>query len=757
MKQINLKENEKQEILGFIQEGKSLPKEYIYKLIADDEDVFLFWNGRNENVTNAVLPFHSIEHIDEPRKEEQSTGFTDDLFTTDFQGRQLKGWTNKLIWGDNRLILSSLVNGPLREEIEKQGGVKLIYIDPPFAVGADFSYNITINGEGLTKQQSIIEEVAYRDTWGRGISSYLSMMYGRLKLMHQLLAEDGSIYVHCDWRVNSAMRIMMEDIFGITNFGAEIIWKRTGGHHLSTKGFDVMTDTMLWFFKTQNYIYNQPYQQLSQKELDEKFPYYEKETGRRFNHQKLEKSSNVYSKGETRIIQGREVTTNLGWIWTQETFNERISKNPYLIYWTDSGKPRYKLYAEQYEGRKIGNLWNDIEAIGSGAIERIDYPTQKPEALLVRIIKANSNKGDLVADLFGGSGTTAAVAENLGRKWISCDLGRFAIHTTRKRMIRVQRELKKEGKPYRAFEVFNLGKYERQFFFGVPANISQAQQEILLEAKHNKYLGLILEGYSAQRIEGHRYLHGKKAGRFIHIGPLNVPVTKSLVEDVFEECRENQITQLDVLGFEFEMGLVPFIKDELRQQGVDIRLRYIPREAFDKRAVEKGQVKFYDVAYVQVKPHIKGKVVKIELTNFTTYYTQDDLEELEKSLKKGSSKVIIENGQITKLIKGKNGILNRELLIKKWTDWIDYWAVDFDYEDKKEIIRLKENDELKEVWTGNYIFENLWQSFRTKKDPKIELTSTPNAYEKPGKYKIMVKVVDILGVDTSHIVEVEIN
>jgi len=190
---------------------------------------------------------------------------------------------------------------------------------------------------------------------------------------------------------------------------------------------------------------------------------------------------------------------------------------------------------------------------------------------------------------------------------------------------------------------------------------------------------------------------------------------------------------------------------------VDIRLRYIPREAFDKRAVEKGQVKFYDVAYVQVKPHIKGKVVKIELTNFTTYYTQDDLEELEKSLKKGSSKVIIENGQITKLIKGKNGILNRELLIKKWTDWIDYWAVDFDYEDKKEIIRLKENDELKEVWTGNYIFENLWQSFRTKKDPKIELTSTPNAYEKPGKYKIMVKVVDILGVDTSHIVEVEIN
>jgi len=323
-------------------------------------------------------------------------------------------------------------------------------------------------------------------------------------------------------------------------------------------------------------------------------------------------------------------------------------------------------------------------------------------------------------------------------------------------MIGVQRELKKEGKPYRAFEVLNLGKYERQFFFGVPANIPQQQQEKLLEAKQEKYVSLILEGYSAQRVQGHNYLHGKKAGRFVHVGPLSVPVTKTLVEDVFEECRQNLITQVDVLGFEFEMGLVPYIKDELRQQGVDIRLRYIPREAFDKRAVVKGQVKFYDVAYLQVKPQIKGKTVKIELTNFTTYYTQDDLEELEQSLKKDRSKVIIENGQITKLTKDQNGILKRELLTKNWIDWIDYWSVDFDYEDKKEIIQLEEDGEIKEIWTGNYIFENIWQSFRTKKNQKIELVTSPCAFAKAGKYKIMVKVVDIVGVDTSQVVEVEI-
>jgi len=396
----------------------------------------------------------------------------------------------------------------------------------------------------------------------------------------------------------------------------------------------------------------------------------------------------------------------------------------------------------------------DIENQASN--DRTNYATQKPSALLNTLILASSNEDDFIADFFCGSGTTAVLAERLKRKWIACDLGRFAIHTTRKRMIQVQRELKKAGKQYRAFEVLNLGKYERQFFFGVPAGIPQEQQEKLLEAKQEKYVGLILEGYSAQQVEGYKYLHGKKAGRLVHVGPLSVPVTKTLVEDVFEECRQNMFTQVDILGFEFEMGLVPYIKEELRRKGVDIRLRYIPKEVFDKRAVQKGQVKFYDVAYVQAKPHIKGKTLKIELTDFTTYYTQDDLEELEQSLKKGRSKVIIENGRITKLSKDKSGILKRELLTENWIDWIDYWSVDFDYEDKKEIIHLEEDGEVKEYWTGNYIFENIWQSFRTKKNPKIELVTVPHIYEKGGKYKIMVKVIDILGIDTSHIVEVEV-
>ncbi len=203
---MTLAENDKNRIIDLIKAGEKLPKEYIYRLFADEEDVFLFWNGRKEDVTNIALPFHSIEHIDEPRKESPKSRETLEMF--DMRGRQIKGWTNKLIWGDNKLILSSLANGSLREEIEKQGGLKLIYIDPPFAVGADFSFDIQIGGDSstgsVTKKQSVIEEIAYRDTWGKGISSYLTMMYERLKLMHNLLAEDGSIYVHIDWRVSSS-------------------------------------------------------------------------------------------------------------------------------------------------------------------------------------------------------------------------------------------------------------------------------------------------------------------------------------------------------------------------------------------------------------------------------------------------------------------------------------------------------------------------------------------------------------------------
>lgn len=698
---MKLNDNEKQAVIDRIKNNEPLPKEYIYKLFADEEDVFLFWNGRKEEVINIALPFHSIEHIDEPRKE---TDVQRAMF--DFKGRQLKGWTNKLIWGDNKLVLSSLVNGPLRDEIEKEGGLKLIYIDPPFAVGADFSFNIEINGETAEKRQSVIEEIAYRDTWGRGISSYLSMMYERLKLMHQLLAEDGSIYVHIDWRAVHFIRMILSEIFGSERFKNEIIWNYSGWNKKLTSCFERRHDSILFFSKGESSIF------LSYSEK-----YKSKEDYLSTRKQKLYMDEN-----------GQEYTLDT----------------------RDKGKRINRIYVDESleRGKIVDDVWI-LDKVNNSALEGLGYETQKPEALLERIIKASSNEGDLVADFFNGSGTTAAVAEKLGRKWLACDLGRFAVHTTRKRLINVQRELKESGKPYRAFEVLNLGKYERRFFM---ANLTNGN----LQQREDVYVDFILEAYKAQPIQNHKTLHGKKAGRFVHVGPLDVPVTKTRIEEIFAECRDNLYTSVDVLGFEFEMGLNPYITQEFKEKGVDFRLKYIPKEVFDQRAVDKGQVKFYDVSYLSAKTNVQGKKVTVTLVDFITGYTQDDIEDIEQTMRSGT-KVIIQNGQIIKISKDADNIINREILTEKWTDWIDYWSIDFIYEDKKEIIKLKnETGEIQETWTGNYIFENEWQSFRTRKNKEIEFTSAPFEYRQPGKYKIMVKVVDILGIDTSQTIEVEI-
>lgn len=689
---MNLNDKDKNRIIELIKVGEKLPKEFIYKLFADEEDVFLFWNGRKEDITNITLPFHSIEHIDEPRKEADHSSDLYEMF--DMRGRQLKGWTNKLIWGDNKLILSSLANGPLRDEIENEGGLKLIYIDPPFAVNADFGFNIEIGGETAEKKQSIIEEIAYRDTWGKGISSYLTMMYERLKLMHNLLAEDGSIYLHCDWRMTAYLRLLLNDIFGssIENFRNEIIWCYQGPGSPGMKQFNRKHDNILWYTKSDKWLFND---------------------------------------NEIRMAHSEK---------TKDNFKDGLRGSGFI--------------GDNYElnDGKIPEDWWELaiaQRFPNDGIKRTGYPTEKPWALLERIIKASSNEGDLIADFFCGSGTTAAVAEKLGRKWITTDLGRFSVHTTRKRMIGIQRELQENGKDFRAFEILNLGKYERQFFMDDLTNGK-------LKAKEDLYLDLILEAYKAKRIEGHKTLHGSKAGRFINVGPLDVPVTQSRLFDIFEECRQKLYTQVDVLGFEFEMGLTPQFIQELKEKGVAITLKYIPKDVFDRRAVEKGQAKFYDVAYLNTKEKVNGKKVAIELTDFVTHYTQDDIEEIQQSMRSGS-KVVIEDGQIVKVDKDRNGIITRTVLTANWYDWIDYWAIDFNYEDKKEILKVyNDKGEIEEKWTGNFLFENEWQSFRTKKNPTLEFTSTTYEYKISGKYKIMVKVVDILGIDTSKIIEIVI-
>ena len=759
-----LTEQEQQEIIRYIEADKPLPDKYRFLLFEDKREVELVWNGKTNEVCNIVLPFQVIEQVDEPRAEKPAdTALQLDLF--DSRGRQLKGWTNKLIWGDNKLILSSLKNGPLREEIEQQGGLKLIYIDPPFDVGADFSMDIEIGGDTFTKKPNILEEIAYRDTWGKGADSFIAMIYERLVLMRDLLAEDGSIYVHCDWRVTGLIRFALEEIFGGNSFRNEVIWKRQSAHSDSGR-YGAVHDTIYFFSKADKYTWNKVLADPSPDYIEGFFDQIEEGSGRRYARGDLTASGlsgggyNYEYKGVRRLWRCPESTL------------ARFDREGRL-HWPTKGVPRLKRYLDEFEGVPLQDIWTDLRVIHNQSAERVQYPTQKPEALLERIIQASSNEGDLVADFFCGSGTTAAVAEKLGRKWIVSDLGKFAIHTTRKRLIGVQRELKAEGKDYRAFEILNLGKYERQHYIGVNPNLRQAEQERQLEEKEDAFVDLILHAYRAKRTTGFNTFHGKKAGRLVSVGPINLPVTRLYVEEIILECRQKHITRVDILGFEFEMGLFPNVLDEARAKGIDIAPKYIPAEVFDKRAVEKNQVVFHDVAFIEVKPHVKRHSVAVELTDFSVFYSQDSIANAEASLRDKASKIVVERGQIIKVSKDKNGIVTRDQLTRHWTDWIDYWAVDFDFENKREIIRVPRGPvkqtaspglepaeptqfpEYEEVWTGDFIFENEWQSFRTKKDRSLELRSVFHECT-PGRRKLAVKVVDIFGNDTMTIVEVSV-
>lgn len=737
---------EQQEIIRFLEADKPLPEKYRFLLFDDKREVELVWNGKTNEVSTVVLPFQTIEQVDEPRAE-KPVNLQLSLFDVDARGRQLKGWTNKLIWGDNKLILSSLKSGPMREAIEAQGGLKLIYIDPPFDVGADFSMDIEIGEETFTKKPNILEEIAYRDTWGKGADSFLSMVYERLVLMRDLLAEDGSIYVHCDYRLNSMLRIVLDEIFSTQNYVNEIIWQRTSAH--SDPGrYGVNIDSMLYYKKSNKRTWNQQYSAHSEEYLS-RFRNVDPD-GRKWTDDNLT-AKGLSGGGYTYEYKG---ATSL-WRCPLETMKDldRAGK----LHFTKTGGIRLKRYADETPGVPCQTLWTDIFPVNSQAKERLAYPTQKPEALLERIIKTSSNEGDLVADFFCGSGTTAAVAEKLGRKWLATDLGKFAIHTTRKRIIGVQRALKAEGKDYRAFEILNLGRYERQHYVGVNQDLREEQKQQQLAAREAAFLELILTAYRAEKVEGFTTFHGKRSGRMVVIGPVNMPVARLFVEEVILECRKKHITKVDILGFEFEMGLFPNVLDEARGKGIDIAPKYIPAEVFDKRAVEKNQVVFHDVSFIEVKPVHKKNSVAVKLTDFSVFYSQDSISNAESTLKAKASKVVVEKGQIVKVSKDKDGIVTREVLTKKWTDWIDYWSVDFNFESKREIIRQKnpETGEWEETWTGDYVFENEWQSFRTKKDRSLELQSVFYEYSS-GVYKIAVKVVDIFGNDTMTIIEVRI-
>ena len=574
----------------------------------------------------------------------------------------------------------------------------------------------------------------------------------------------------------------MEEIFGRDNFVNEIVWKRSDAKTDSSQGsthYSRIQDTILFFHKGSKPIWNPQFVPLSTEYVDG-FYRYKDADGRRW---KLE---NMLGPGGA--AKGNPVYEVMGvsraWRYSRERMQSLIDAG-LVIQTKPNTVPMQKKYLDESKGVQLGTWWDDISMIRGWSSEKSGYKTQKPEALLERIIQVSSSEGDLVADFFVGSGTTAAVAEKLGRKWIATDLGKFSIHTARKRLIRVQRELKTEGKPFRAFEVLNLGRYERQAYLNVGGRLSTKKKADALARKEQEFRELILRAYKAEPLGAGTgasataqdgFFHGKLGGRLVVVGPINLPVGRLFVEEVILECRRRDASRVDILAFEFEMGLFPAVLDEARGKGIDLSPKYIPAEVFDRRAVDRGQVAFHDVSFIEVQPRYDTQdrlAVAVELTDFSVYYTQGAVEAAIASMKPGKSEVVCEGGQLLKVSKNKENAVTREPLTRHWTDWVDYWAIDFDYESRKEIIKVAKNLgvedglpgvavageeflEFEDRWTGAYIFENEWQSFRTRQDRKLELKSISHRYPKPGRYTVAVKVIDIFGNDTMTLMPVNV-
>ena len=604
-------------------------------------------DGTRKEVPRVKLPFQVIETVNESRatREAQQTK-TMSLFDV-YQGKEgdtfEEGWKNKLIWGDNLLVMNSL--------LEKFAGkIDLIYIDPPFATGADFSFTAPIGDSGtVEKAPSIIEEKAYRDTWGSGIDSYLIMLHKRLCIMRDLLATNGSIYVHCDWHVNAYIRLILDEIFGGENFRNNIVWHYYNKYSAASNCLPRAHDDIFFYSRNKNITLNE-----------------------------------VREKRDKPAKQLVRVNV------------DGVLKNAR----DDEGNLLYRM---SYD-KKIDDVWR-VPQLQPASSEWTGYATQKHHDLLNRIIQLSSNEGDLVADFFCGSGTTLSVAEKLGRRWIGCDLGRWGVHTTRKRLLGIE-----DCKP---FEVLNLGKYERQYWQGV--TFGEDKDTAINEQALYEYLAFVLKLYGAQPLPGMVYCHGKKGKALVYVGAVDAPVTINEIDQAINECTQLKQGVLHVLGWEWEMGLAGpnndvrrggLMHDIARTKGVKLSLFQIPHEVMEQQAVDNGDIRFFELAYLEAVIEKPDKLSAIiVLKDF-----------------------IIPN---TNLI--PNEVRDK---IESWSDYIDYWAVDWDF--------------------CNDTFINGWVTYRTRKDRTLYLVSDTHKYAEPGKYRILVKVIDIFGNDTSQAYDIEV-
>ncbi|RWJ32021.1 site-specific DNA-methyltransferase [Mesorhizobium sp.] len=672
----------------------------------------LVWEGKYDEFGNRrelasatfSLPLQRIETIDEPRSRAEAQGT---LF--DEKAAHQDDFRNLLIWGDNRLVLSALRS-------EFSGKVDLIYIDPPFDIGADFTLPIIVGGDGSSfeKEQSILEEVAYRDIWGRGINSYLSFIYERLVLSKDLLSVRGSLFLHVGPAVSHMVRLLCQEVFGSSCFINEIVWQRSDPHNDAVKKLGVVSDRILWFGASSAPYYDADAQredlsasaegEYSLLELPDgsvvNFKGNESKTGRRF---KLENTTWKGSNPKKKFAwRGVKPPAKREWIYDYEGMEAALARGELYLRDPNQGSTRCKkMYLDQNKGIYLQDIWLNTGRMKGGS----DYPTQKPETLLNRIVDIACPEDGLVMDFFCGSGTTGAVAEMLGRKWVMCDLGRFAIHHSRKRLIDLQRDLYEAGRPYRSFDVYNLGRYERQWW-----------QRESLKGADDEHRRVVLQFFRAEELmqTPSPLLHGRKGTAFVHVDGIDSIFSRGEVVAVAEAAKAAGGREVHCLAWDFEMDIRQVVAAVEAEHGVKLRLHRIPREIMERNRTDVPP--FFEVALLEAVPvhrkNGKGQMAAdIKLLNFLPALTEVPSKELEAL---------------------------QERAMQSGFDFIDFWAVDFD-------------------WNPGQPFNHHWQDYRTRKDRGLKTVSDAEfVYERSGKHTACVKVVDVFGCDTSITVEVEI-
>lgn len=594
-----------------------------------------------------------IETIDQPRSEAIASG---KYALFEKQNTRLDDFRNRLIWGDNKLVMASLLK-------EFKGQIDLIYIDPPFDVGADFTMNVDLGeDDSITKDQSLMEMVAYKDMWGRQMNSYLAVMYERLVFLRELLKPSGSIYLHCDWHISGYLRCLMDDVFGENNILNEIVWSYALGGSAKDR---------------------------YQRKHDTIFFYALKEGDHYFEQPKDAATSSLMA-GQPK--GARDV-------------------------WRTKVEDGHKVLLDEWLDDMIEHTTSNRDP------ERLGYPTQKPEAVIRRIVSASCPEGGIVADFFAGSGTTGAVAEKLGRRWIMADLGRFAIHTTRKRMIDIQRTLSAEKKPYRAFDVYNLGRYERQWW-----------QAEALKGADEEHRRVVLEFFRAEVLDPKKssspLIHGRKGRAVCHVDGIDSIFTSTEARDVAKAASGMGAKECYCLAWDFEMDIrqkMAAIEQEFEVKLYPVK---IPREVMEKNRRAGSAVPWMEVAVLEAEPvyrdaqtgkaltpdpspNGRGVKVDIRLTRFLPSLAEVPPKELESI---------------------------KERAVRSGFDFIDFWAIDFEWDVSAESP-----------------FNHHWQDYRTRKDRSLKTVSdAAHEYPKKGTYHACVKVVDVFGCDTSIVVPVHV-